>query len=119
MGRYQAARKELEDALSLLPESGLIAHALARLLAAVPDLEVRDGARALQLAQLVFQAQPSSRHAETLAQAHAEAGQCSQAAEWQRKVLEALASSVDPETLQAKQEVLSAYEAGPPCRPPV
>jgi tetratricopeptide (TPR) repeat protein len=82
--RYAEARRRLEDDLRQMPTSGLLSHALARLLAACPDRSVRDGARALELAQTVFVAQPSSEHASTMAMALAELGRCEEAAQWRR-----------------------------------
>jgi protein O-GlcNAc transferase len=84
LGRYADARRRLEEDLKQMPTSGLLSHALARLLAACPDPSVRDGARALALAQAVWQAQPSAAHARTVALALAELGRCEEAAEWRR-----------------------------------
>ena len=82
LGRYAEARRRLEDDLKQMPTSGLLSHALARLLAACPDPSVRDGARALALAQAVWQAQPTADHARTVALALAELGRCREAADW-------------------------------------
>lgn len=84
LGRYADARRHLEDDLKQMPTSGLLSHALARLLAACPDRSVRDGARALELAQAVWQAQPNAAHARTVALALAELGRCEEAAKWRR-----------------------------------
>ncbi len=84
LGRYAEARSRLEDDLRQMPESGLLSHALARLLAACPDRTVRDGARALPLAQAVWQAQPTAAHARTVALALAELGRCEEAGRWRR-----------------------------------
>jgi tetratricopeptide (TPR) repeat protein len=84
LGRYAEARGHLEEDLKQMPTSGLLSHALARLLAACPDRSVRDGARALALAQAVWQAQPSAAHARTVALALAELGRCEEAAQWRR-----------------------------------
>ncbi len=100
LGRYADARRRLEEDLKQMPSSGLLSHALARLLAACPDRSVRDGARALALAQAVWQAQPSATHARTVALALAELGRCEEAAQWRR-------TAGDPEEARA----------GEPCRP--
>ena len=50
------------------------------LLASCPDPSVRDGARALALAQAVWQAQPTADHARTVALALGELGRCREAA---------------------------------------
>ena len=87
LGRYAEARRRLENDLRQMPTSGLLSHALARLLAACPDRSVRDGARALALAEAVWQAQPTADHARTVALALAELGRCREAADWRRTAL--------------------------------
>ena len=113
--RYRAARERLEEGLRVLPRNGLLTHGLARLLAACPDRSLRDGARARDLAFAVWQAQPTAGHAETLALANAEAGDCAEAARWQRLALEAAGSL--PGKIQEMKARLATYEKGEPCRP--
>jgi tetratricopeptide (TPR) repeat protein len=112
LGRYAEARRRLEDDLQQMPASGLLSHALARLLAACPDRSVRDGALALTLAQAVWQAQPSTAHARTLALAFAELGRCEEAARWQRTAVEQARRNGEP-----VPEGLPAGAAGDSCRP--
>ena len=66
-------------------------HALARLLAAAPDDQARDGARGLALVQQIMSASPerTTGLGETFAMALAEAGDYTQAASVQREVLAA------------------------------
>ena len=119
LGRYGQARERLEESLRALPGSGRLSHGLARLLAACPDVSVRDGARALDLGLAVWNALPLAAHAETVALAHAELGRCAEAAEWQRKALEAGGKEGFPaDRLAALSATLAAYERGEPCRPP-
>lgn len=80
-----------------------------------PDATIRDGQRALELAEKVFAARPESAHAEVVAAALAELGHCSEAAEWQRRALE-LASSGEPAA--QRRVVLALYAQGPPCAYP-
>jgi len=118
LGRYAEARRKLDEDLRQMPASGLLTHALARLLAACPDRSVRDGARALELARAVWNARPATAHAETMALALAELDRCTDAAAWQRTAIE----QARREGLQARigdlTHSLSAYEQGAPCRPP-
>jgi tetratricopeptide (TPR) repeat protein len=114
--RYTAARERLEEGLRVLPQSGLLLHGLARLLAACPDRTLRDGARARSLAFTVWQAQPTAGHAETVALANAEAGDCAEAARWQRIALEA-AGSLPAGKLSEMKARLAVYEKGTACRP--
>ncbi len=113
--RYREARAKLEEGLKALPQSGLLAHGLARLLAACPDVSLRDGARALELGLAVWNAQQAPAYAETVALAWAELGRCDEAARWQRTALgEAERAGQDPARLRA---ALARYEKGAPCRP--
>lgn len=119
LGRYRQARGVLEQARATLPTSGPVARSLALLLAAAPDLSVRDGAKAVELAQQVLQAQPTVGHAVTLALALAEADRCDEAAEVQRQALDtsrqaAGSQPIDPNLTAA----LERYENERPCRLP-
>lgn len=112
LGSWRLARERLEDGLRQLPDSGRLAHLLARLLAAAPDLALRDGERAVDLAGRVWAALPSLPHGRTLAQALAEAGRCEEAAALARRL------AAEHRDAAAELEALAAgYAAGPPCRP--
>jgi tetratricopeptide (TPR) repeat protein len=118
LGRYGQAESVLDAGHRRIPDSGVIAFALGRLLAACPEAEIRDGKRALELAQMVYAAAPNPRHAQLMAQAFAELERCEEAAEWQRKVVEAAFESEVAEALPALQADLDLYLGGPPCRVP-
>ena len=117
LGHFKQAKDVLETAYGNQPSSGLIVHALARLLASCPDVSLRDGRRALELASQVYAAMPSAAHAETAALALAESGSCQNAAEWQRKAIEAARKEGPPERVKAMEESLKRYETGGTCRP--
>ncbi len=112
-GQYAEAGVALETAHEGFPDSGLVTHALARFLAAVPLLEMRDGSRALQLAQVVFQSNPFWRHAETVAFALAETGDCATAAEWTAALLEE--TEIPASDLEVLRATHRKFSAGPPC----
>lgn len=119
LGRYAEAVRRLEEAHGAMPQEGQLAAALARLLAASPRLELRDGTRALDLATRVYQAQPTLEHAETVAMALAELGRCQEAADLQRRMVEE-ARQVNRDT-GSLEGALSEYEQGittGSCRPP-
>ncbi len=118
LGRFRPARARLEEALERLPDSGRLTHALARVLAGAPDLTVRDGARALELAQKVHTARPEAFAAATVALALAELGRCDEAAQWQRRAVEAARAEGSAERLAELERGLAGYERGAPCRPP-
>jgi tetratricopeptide (TPR) repeat protein len=111
LGRYRQAREQLEEARRLLPQSGMVAFGLARLFAASPDLALRDGAKALELGMVLWEARQSASHAETVAMALGELGRCNEAARWQRTAIEA-AGGASAELSAA----LALYERGAPCR---
>ncbi len=117
LGRFGDAVGRLEAAYAVMPEAGRIAAALAKLLAAGPELDRRDGPRALDLARRVYRATGDLRHAETVAMALAETGRCDEAADWQRQAV-AAAQKAGAEALAGSlAETLARLEQRP-CRMP-
>lgn len=118
--RYAEARDRLEEGLRALPSSELLTRGLARLLAACPDRALRDGNRALALAQALRLANPTPDHAALQALALAELGRCAEAATWQRTALAEAPSAGLAALMPAWSEALARYEqagqAGS-CRP--
>ena len=117
-GRYAEARQRLQEGRSVLPESMILAHAMARLLAASPDATVRDGQRALQLASAVFKIRKSVEHAETVAMAYAELGNYEQAKRWQTQALSVAQKEKQVDAMPRLRENLALYQDGNPCRSP-
>jgi len=118
LGRWQEARKKLEEGLVALPRDGQQAHLLARMLASSPDSAVRDGQMALELAVRVYDVQRIPVVAETVAMAFAENGEFDKAVRMQSKIVrEAEAAGSDP-LLAAKKARLDAYNRGEPWRAP-
>ncbi len=113
LGQLATARERLEEAQRVMPEQGRLTHALARLLAAAPDLSLRDGPRAVELATRVWSAQPNADHGRTLALALAEAGRCGEAA----ALVRSLAAQVPPAEAAGLAAAAREWAAGPPCRP--
>ncbi|HXT49414.1 MAG TPA: tetratricopeptide repeat protein [Thermoanaerobaculia bacterium] len=113
LGRLADARDRLEKAHEVMPEQGRLTHLLARLLAADPVLTRRDGARAVELATAVWNAQPDAAHGRTLALALAEAGRCADAV----KLATSLAAQVPPADRPELEAAAKEWAAGPPCRP--
>jgi tetratricopeptide (TPR) repeat protein len=118
LGQYARAVSVLDAGHKRIPDSGEIAFSLARLLAASPDAEVRNGERAIEIARLIFETQPSPRHAQLVAQALAELDRCDEAAEWQQKVVDAAVEDGAAEVLIALTADLDLYRGGSPCRIP-
>ena len=116
--RYKEALALLDRANRLAPDRGLTAHDLARLLAVCQDTTLRDGERALNLATMVYNAQKTTTHAETLAFALAEVGRCDEAANLQKQLV-AMAGELNNDALLSRlKKDLTRYEKGKPCRPP-
>ena len=113
MGMLAAAFERLDEAQRLMPEQGRLANLFARLLATAPDLTLRNGPRALELATRVWTAQPTADHSRTLALALAEAGRCAEAA----ALLRSLAAQGPVSEKPALEAMASQWAAGPPCRP--
>lgn len=117
-GRYSQARDLLEEDLKALPKSGMLAQGLARLLAACPDLSIRNGARALELGLAAWNAQPIVPHAETVALAWAELGRCEEAARWEQTAIDAAQKAGYAEqALGEMRKVAERFGQGGGCRP--
>jgi tetratricopeptide (TPR) repeat protein len=93
--RYSAAKERLQESLTALPNSDDIAQALARLLAACPDANVRDGRQALALVERLLQSErnPDLEVIECLPMALAELGRFNEAARVQAKMITELRRS--------------------------
>lgn len=116
--RHAEARQVLEAAIGDQPDDGPLGMALARILAASPQGDVRDGSRALSLAQDLFDRANTLENAETLAMAQAEDGDFAGAAALQNNALMATAAAGRFGDLARLQANLALYQAGKPCRTP-
>lgn len=115
LGEHASARQVLEEGLRLAPDALPFKDVLARHLAASPDRAVRDGARAVELAEELYRAVPSTESAETLAMAYAEAGRFDEAVRWQRELVEQLGDEAEAATVQRWRHHLALYERRQPC----
>ncbi len=114
--RFAEARDLLDRVNRLFPDHTPTATTLARLLAASPDMSLRDGSRALALAMTVFEAQPTAVHGETVALSLAELGRCGEAASWLQKALAQARGDGDADVVARLGKELPRYERTP-CRP--
>jgi tetratricopeptide (TPR) repeat protein len=115
---YARARAQLEQGLAALPDDTDIANALARLLAACPEKTVRDGPRALRLAERAFKGQQDLDSGETLAMALAEVGRSDQAAQLQRAMIAQVDQLGQSDLARSLRDNLILYEHGKACRTP-
>jgi tetratricopeptide (TPR) repeat protein len=118
LARYSEARESLRVAMSLHPDQPAFAQALARLLAASPDSQVRDGRRALELVQALAKQHKTTSVAETMAMALAEVGRFADAAEWQRLAMSVAIDAGHPDAAQRMAANLALYQRHEPCRTP-
>ncbi|QDU39628.1 tetratricopeptide repeat protein [Maioricimonas rarisocia] len=119
LGRYREARETLESDLAAGLTATPIQVTLARILAACPDEDVRDGPRALELARPLFQDQQSVVYAESLAMAYAETGEFDRAVDTQQWALERVRSAPGASRLVPHVELRGeSYRQQKPCRIP-
>lgn len=119
VGQHAEALRILEEGHSRLPHDGPIAHALAHLLAASPEINKRQGKRALELAAKVFKASNYYEHARTVALAYAELNQCDKAVKWLEKAIAlAKASRQADSILNVLKRNLAHFKSKRPCRVP-
>jgi tetratricopeptide (TPR) repeat protein len=114
LGRYEEARAHFERALALAPDSAEAQNNLAWFCATVPVDELRDGVRAVALAE---SAARSTGYAnalviDTLAAAHAAALDFAEAVRWQERAID-LAAESDKPALQLRLEL---YRSRQPFR---
>jgi predicted Zn-dependent protease len=104
LGLFREGRDLLEASLLVDPGQGRLVRALARLLAAAPQLDLRDGPRAVELAEGLVRTTGLPQDQQILALAYAEAGRCKDAAD--------LLDKIEGQEARAR-----AWRKGPPCRP--
>ena len=115
MGDFNAARVWLDEGLAALPDQPQLSEALVRVLAASDDVAVRDGARAVLVAEDLVARLPQPSSLESLAMAYAELGRYDDAVATQREALAVLDPAADSSEFAAK---LALFESGEPCRRP-
>jgi tetratricopeptide (TPR) repeat protein len=116
--RDREALATLEQAARAPGDQSVFTHAVARLLAASPDAQVRNGPRAMTLIQQLLQNGRTIDLGETYAMALAEVGQYPQAASIQRDLIAASQRGHQAPSLQRLQGRLALYDKAEPCRTP-
>lgn len=118
LGRYSEARDRLVTGMNTFPEHAGFPSALARLLAAAPDDRVRDGRRALALAEPLVKRDQGIDTGETLAMALAESRRFAEATAIQRDLIAAARNGGRTDLAARLEGNLRLYEAGRACRTP-
>jgi tetratricopeptide (TPR) repeat protein len=115
--QYKQALEALEKGHAQFPQKGLTIATLAYLLAASPQLELRDGTRSLSLAEAAYQATAAINHGALVAMALAELGRCDEAAAWLRRMIDKAGAEGQPALGEKLKAELNRYERARPCRP--
>ena len=117
VGDHKQALNNLKRGHERYPPKGQTALLLAYLLATSPQHDLRDGSKALELAQLIYKGTGSPEHGAVVAFALAELGRCADAAAWQRKMIATAEQQRKTDLVAQLKSNLKLYEVGPPCRP--
>lgn len=116
--RYAEARDRLIETTLVHPGEPIFRQALARVLAAAPDDQVRDGERAWKLVEGLPKEQQHPGVFETMAMVLAELGHFDLAIDWQRLAMSAAARAGRPDVAQRMAANLARYQQRQPCRQP-
>jgi tetratricopeptide (TPR) repeat protein len=115
--QYQSALERLIETYAQHPARTQTGAMLAYLLAASPQYNLRNGERALQLAHKVFKETGLVQHGALVTSALAELGRCSEAADWQRRMIGLAEQQHQAELAKKFQASLKLYEGAASCRP--
>jgi len=118
LGRYREARGWLEEGSRLHPDRSDFNYALARILAAAPDDQVRNGQRALAIVEELVKTSKTIDLGETMAMSLAEIGRYDEAVAIQRQVIEAANRGGLTAVARRMAGNLQRYERRQPCRQP-
>jgi tetratricopeptide (TPR) repeat protein len=118
-GRFVEARRVLEEAVAAQPANQILTNALARVLATAPDGRARDGRRALELAQKLFEATRIPETGETYAMALAEAGRFDEAIKLQQETIVAIERSAAQVSRDFVTGNLAQYQKHQPSGAPL
>jgi len=114
--QFKQALDVLEKSYARFPAHTRTASALASLLAGSPDIGLRNGSRALELADAAYDKTQSMEDGLIVALALAELGLCKEAAEWQRKMIAEAERQQRTDLVAPLKETLRVYESAK-CRP--
>lgn len=118
LGEYVEARELLEVGHQAFPRQPILQDAMIRVLAASPDASVRDGERAVRMAERLTATFRRPETLESLAMAYAEVGRFPEAVRYQEEVIRAAEQRVPESMLDYLKSNLRRYEQGKPVRTP-
>lgn len=110
--QYAEAIREYERALELAPRSGTALNNLAWLLATSPDLSLRNGPRAVQLAEQANHVAEglNAKFLRTLAVAYAQTGNIPKGLDTGRRALALATADRNADLIESLQEEIAVYE---------
>jgi tetratricopeptide (TPR) repeat protein len=117
--QFKQALDSLEKGHAQYPQKGQTVVMLAYLLAASPEYDLRNGARALELAQLVYKATGLANHGAVVALALAELGRCDEASAWLRLMIAKASEEGKSDLADKLKAEFNRTERARPCRPTV
>lgn len=115
-GEHKQAKELLEKSYAKFPVRGRTIATLAYLLATSPQLDLRDGKKALELSQFVFNSTKLIEHGAIVAMAYAELGQCDKAAKVAKELLDQAIKANNQSLVMKLKNELNQYENEKPCR---
>lgn len=115
--QYQRALSLLEQSHVQYPQKPDTSVTLAYLLATAAQTDLRNGARALELAQKAFQSSGLAQHGAIVTLALAELGRCTEAADWQKKMMVLAEQQKQTDLAKGLKSELTLYEGKRVCRP--
>jgi tetratricopeptide (TPR) repeat protein len=116
-GEFKVALEGLEKAHALYPQKVNTRTLLTYTLAASPQTDLRDGTRALKLAQELYSTRASLQNGQLVVLAFAEVGRCDEAAAWQRKLITEASNEGNAELVAKLKGDLVRYDNVKTCRP--
>lgn len=116
-GQFKQALASLEKAHLRYPYKWRTMVLLAYLLAASPEIQLRNGARALELTHRIYSASLEAQHGALSTLALAELNRCSDAADWQRRMVTAAEREGNTDLAEKLRSSLKLYENVVACRP--
>jgi len=117
-GQFKQALDAIDKSHTLFPQKGRTALVLTYLLVTSPATDLRNGNRALDLAERVYTATHALQHGALVALALSELGRCNEAAEWQRRLIASAEQNTTNATLLGRLRAgLKDYENKESCRP--
>lgn len=114
-GDYKQAKDILEKSYAKFPERNRTATNLAYLLATSPQKDLRDGNKALEIAQKVYLKTQAIEYGTIVSNAYAELGRCEDAVKFTQQLLEKTDQTKNPNLFNKIKDDLEKYRSKDFC----